>query len=420
MQIKTILNRLYRHKSFVYQSCEFDGSALRPTLLVRIEPRKNSRPVCSVCGKRGGCYDHLKDRRFAFVPLWGIAVFFLYRMRRVNCRTCGVKVEQVPWAAGKHRLTEAYCWFLARWAKRLSWKETAEAFGTSWDTVYRSVRYAVLWGLTARRMKGFGEVEAIGVDEIQWQKGHRYLTLVYQIDGHCRRLLWVGRDRTEKTLHGFFDLHGEHITPTLKWVCSDMWKAYLKVIRERAGDAVHILDRYHVMAMLNKAIDKVRAGEARRLKADGYEPVLKHSRWCLLKRKSNLTNKQTVKLRELMAYNLQSVRAYLLREDFQRFWSYRSSPWASRFLQEWCTRTMRSQLEPMKDVAKTLRRHHHLLLNWFAAKGTISAGIVEGFNNKAKLTTRKAYGFRSFKAAETALYHALGKLPESDLAHRFC
>ena len=104
--------------------------------------------------------------------------------------------------------------------------------------------------------------------------------------GHCRRLLWVGRDRTEETLHSFFDLYGELITPTLKYVCSDMWKAYLKVLRERAGDAVHILDRYHVMAMMNKAIDKVRAGEAKRLKTDGYEPVLKHSRWRLLKRKS--------------------------------------------------------------------------------------------------------------------------------------
>ena len=230
----------------------------------------------------------------------------------------------------------------------------------------------------------------------------------------------MGRDRTEQTLHGFFDLYGELITPTLKYVCSDMWKAYLKVLRERAGNAVHILDRYHVMALMNKAIDQVRAGEARRLKSDGYEPVLKHSRWCLLKRKTNLTSKQTVKLRELLKYNLQSVRAYLLREDFQRFWLYRSPTWASRFLQEWCNRTMRSKLEPMKKVAKTLRRHHDLLMNWFETQGNISAGIVEGFNNKAKLTTRKAYGFRSYTAAETALYHALAKLPASDLAHRFC
>lgn len=420
MQLKTILNRLYRHKSFVYKSCQFDESAIRPTLLVQVEPRANSRPVCSGCGVPGGCYDHLSERRFAFVPLWGIAVFLVYRMRRVNCRTCGVKVERVPWCEGKHRLTEAYCWFLAGWAKRLSWKEVAEAFDTTWDTVFRSVESAVMWGLVARRVRGLGKVQAIGVDEIQWQRGHHYLTLVYQIDDGCRRLLWIGRDRTEKTLHGFFDLYGELINPTLKYVCSDMWKAYLNVLRERASQAVHILDRYHVMALMNKAIDEVRAGEARRLKADGYEPVLKHSRWCLLKRKSNLTMKQTVKLTELLQYNLQSVRAWLLREDFQRFWQYQSPTWASRFLQEWCTRTMRSKLEPMKKVAKTLRRHHALLTNWFDAKGAISSGVVEGFNNKAKLTTRKAYGFRTYRAAEIALYHTLADLPVSDLTHRFC
>ena len=136
MQIKTILNRLYRHKCFVYESCEFDERASRRTLLVRVVPRKNSRPVCSGCGQRSGTYDHLRDRRFEFVPLWGIMVFLVYRMRRVNCRHCGVKVEQVPWAVGKHRLTEAYSWFLAGWAKRLSWKEVAWTFGTSWDTVF--------------------------------------------------------------------------------------------------------------------------------------------------------------------------------------------------------------------------------------------------------------------------------------------
>ena len=419
MQLKTILNRVYRHKSFVYESCCFDEQALRPTLLVKVVPRANSSPVCSGCGRRGGCYDHLAERRFAFVPLWGLAVFFLYRMRRVNCGDCGVKVEQVPWAEGKQRFTHAYCWFLARWAKRLSWKEVAETFGTSWDTVFRCVEYAVMWGLVARTMEGLGAVRAIGVDEIQWQRGHRYLTLVYQIDDGCRRLLWIGSDRTEKTLHRFFDLYGEMLSGTLKYVCSDMWKPYLKVIRERASQAVQILDRYHVMAMMNKAIDEVRAGEARRMNAEGYEPVLKHSRWCLLKRKSNLTNKQTVKLSELMQYNLQSVRAYLLREDFQRFWLYSSPVWASRFLREWCTRTMRSKLEPMKKVAKTLRVHHDLLLNWFDAKGAISAGVVEGFNNKAKLTTRKAYGFRTYRATEIALYHSLADLPESNLAHRF-
>ena len=139
-------------------------------------------------------------------------------------------------------------------------------------------------------------------------------------------------------------------------------------------------DRYHIMARLSKAIDEVRAGEARRMKQAGLHPVLKHARWCLLKRPANLTTTQVAKLRELLKYNLAAVRAYLLREDFQRFWKYRSATWAGKFLDEWIARTMRSRLEPMKREARSLRNHRHLLLNWFRAKGQISAGIVEGFS----------------------------------------
>jgi transposase len=155
------------------------------------------------------------------------------------------------------------------------------------------------------------------------------------------------------------------------------------------------------------------------MKADGYEEILKHSRWCLLKRPENMTDKQTVKLSELLKYNLRSVRAYLLKEDFDRFWEYISPAWAGKFLDQWCTRTMRSKIEPMKEVAKTLRNHRELILNWFEAKGAISAGIVEGLNNKVKLTTRKSYGFRTYGAIETALYHNLGRLPEPEFTHRF-
>lgn len=199
-----------------------------------------------------------------------------------------------------------------------------------------------------------------------------------------------------------------------------MWQPYLKVIARRAGRAVQVLDRYHIMARLNKAIDQVRAEEARRMKQDGYEPLLKHSRWCLLKRVRNLTAKQAVKLKELLQYNLRTVRAWLLREQFQQFWDYQRPAWAGRFLDQWCRNVMRSKLEPMKQQARSLRQHRELLLNWFRAKGAISAGTVEGFNNKAKLTMRKAYGFRTFEGIETALYHQLGDLPEPELTHEFC
>jgi transposase len=417
MQLKTILNQVEYFKSFVYGKARWVNDASRLTIEVELHARKNGRPICSGCDQVRPGYDRLPARRFEFVPLWGIAIYFVYAMRRVECPQCGVKVEKVPWCDGKNQLTTSYRWFLARWAKRLSWQEVACVFRTTWENVFRSVKHAVSWGLVHRQLDG---IQAIGVDEIQWQRGHCYLTLVYQIEDGLKRLLWVGEERREESLRGFFVMLSPEVRAGIRFVCSDMWKPYLNVISEQIEQAVHVLDRFHIMKNMGDAIDKVRRGETKRLERDGYEPVLKGSRWCLLKRPENLTDKQTIKLAELLQYNLQSVRSYLLREDFQRFWEYVSSYWAGRFFDQWCTRTMRSKIEPMKKVARSLREHRDLILNWFRAKGTISAGTVEGLNNKAKLTTRKSYGFRTFEAAETALYHTLGALPEPEFTHEFC
>jgi len=418
MQLQTILNRVQRHKSFLYKKAVLVETKGGLAIEVEIQPRRHSRALCSGCGKPGPGYDRdAKPRRFQFVPLWGMAVIFLYAMRRVDCRRCGVKVERVPWAEGKNQLTTTYQLFLARWAKLLSWKQVSRSFRTSWDNVFRSVKTVVAWGLAHRSLEG---ITAIGVDEVQWQKGHKYLTLVYQIDEGCKRLLWIGKDRTAKTFLVFFRMLGPERAAVIRYVCSDMWKAFLKVVKKKAPGAIHILDRFHIMALMNKAIDKIRSGEAKRLKRDGYEPMLKHSRWCWLKRVWNLTKNQAVKLRQLLPYNLQTVRGYLLKEEFHQFWEYRSVVWAQRFFKSWCTKVMRSQLEPMKKVARTLRRHEALILNWFRAKGTMSSGVVEGFNYNVKLSMRKAYGFRTYEGTEVALYHRLGHLPEPELAHRFC
>lgn len=417
MQLKAILNRVEKQRSFVYSHLALVEQEGGSVIEVTIQPRANGKAICSGCHQPRPGYDRLPVRRFEFVPLWGIAVFFLYAMRRVNCPSCGVRVEEVPWASGKCQLTNSYRWFLARWAKRLSWQEVAEAFGATWDHVYRAVKHAVHWGLLHRQLDA---VAAIGVDEVQWQRGHKYLTLVYQIEDGCKRLLWVAQDRTEESLRRFFLLTGDSLRQGIRFVASDMWRPYLTVIAEQLDTAVHVLDRFHIMKNMNQALDQVRRDEAARLARDGYEPVLKHSRWCLLKRPENLTDKQTVKLAELLKYNLQSVRGYLLREDFQRFWEYHSPGWAARFLDEWCSRAMRSRLAPLKKVAASLRAHRALILNWFRAKGAISAGTVEGFNNKVKLTTRKAYGFRTYDGIEIALYHALGALPEPEFTHEFC
>ena len=373
MQLKTILNRVHKHKSFVYGVDRLYEEGGRLTIDVDIRPRANGRPKCSGCGRARPGYDTLSPRRFEFIPILGIAVTFVYAMRRVECPNCGIVVEEVPWGSGKQQATTTYAWFLAGWAKRMSWSEVADAFQTSWDRVFRSVEMAVTWGLEHRDLEG---VEAIGVDEVLWQRGYKFLTLVHQIDQGARRLLWVGRDRKAKTLLKFFRAFGRERSERHRFVGSDMWKPYLKVIARKASGAIHVLDRYHIMAHMNKAINEVRAKEAKRLEADGYVPVLKGMRYCLLKRPENLTESQEVKLAELLKYNLKSVRAYLLKEDFQGFWNYVYPAWAGKFLDRWCTRAMRSRLDPMKRVSRMLRRHRELLLNWFRARGTISAAAV--------------------------------------------
>ena len=234
-----------------------------------------------------------------------------------------------------------------------------------------------------------------------------------------RELPRLGKERTVETLEGFFALIGEDLSAEIEFVCSDMWKPYLRVIREKCSQALHILDRFHIVAKMNKALDEVRAAEARKMYAAGHEPLLKKTRWCLLKRKANLTTTQRFRLRDLLHYNLGTVRAYLLKEDFHQFWTYDSPTWAGKFLDEWCRQTMRSRIEPMKKIAKMLRAHRALILNYFKARKMMSSGVVEGLNNKAKLTMRKSYGFRTFRVTELALYHTLGKLPEPHFTHRF-
>jgi transposase len=417
MRIQTILNRVEKFKSFVYRGVRLEEQDDGPALIVGVEPRKNNRPVCSGCGGAGPAYDRLEERRFEFVPIWGILVFLAYRMRRVDCKRCGVTVEMVPWCDGKNQLTTTYRWYLATWAKRLSWSEVGSIFRTSWDSVCRAVEHAVEWGLANRDLS---EVTALGIDEIAWARGHTYLTLVYDISGESKRLVAVEEERTSASLRSCLESLGESVCHKVRYVCSDMWKPYLSVIADRLGEAVHVLDRFHVMQLFGKALDEIRAEEAKRLVHDGYEPVLKQSRWCFLKRPENLTDKQTVKLAEVLKYNLRTVRAYLLREEFQRLWEYSSARWAGKFLDEWTGRVMRSRLEPMKKVARSIRNHRPLILNWFRAQGQVSAGAVEGLNNKVKLVSRKSYGFRTARVAKLALLHNLGQLPEPERAHRFC
>jgi transposase len=224
------LNRVQRFVGFVYRDvrlCSDPGEGA--VIEISVEPHGGIRRRCSRCRRPAPGYDCLPQRRWLFVPLWGIPTYFRYAPRRVECSEHGVVVEHIPWSDGKRPVTCAMMGFLARWARRLSWLETARAFATSWEAVYRSVEWFVEWGLAQRQLRG---VESMGVDEIHWGRGKRadnFLTVIYQIDAHCRRLLWVGRRRSQATLRRGLKALGSEVVQGLRFVCSDMWKPYLQV-----------------------------------------------------------------------------------------------------------------------------------------------------------------------------------------------
>ena len=421
VEVKTILNRIQHFVGFVYQDVRLQGGRIGPPwLTITLEAHQGIRGRCSECRRPAPGYDRLPQRHWRFVPLWGMLTWFLYAPRRVECPEHGVVVEHIPWSEGKRPITLAMMGFLARWARRLSWRETAGAFQTSWESVYRSVEWFVQWGLAHRQLEG---VEAIGVDEIHWGQGKRadqFLTVIYQIDSHCRRLLWVGRRRTQATLRRGLKELGPAVVKGLRYVCSDMWQPYLSVLAKEAAQALHILDRFHIVQQLNQAVDEVRRAESARLRGQPLADRLKKMRWKLLRRGSRVRGQARLKLWGLLQSKLATGRAWDLKECFEYFWHYKSIYWAGGFLDYWTERALRSRLEPMKRVARTLRKHEPFLLNWFKAKGEVSSAAVEGLNNKIRVVTRRSYGFRTYQAMEIALYHTLGRLPEPESTHEFC
>lgn len=379
---------------------------------IRLDIRKRRRQPCGTCGTLGHVRDRLKKRSWKHVPLWGIPVTLVLEPARVACEVCGkVRVADIPWSRGKCRLSVGLIWLLSAWCKLLAWDQVAKLFGVHWNTVATAVRQAVAYGLEHRKMEG---ILYIGIDELSRQKGHVYVTNVYDLT--TRRLLWSGEGRSKETLRAFFEEHASDLQETVKGVCCDMWQPYIEVVNEHLPDVTLVFDKFHITQHLLRAVDEVRREEARELKKTNPE-LLKRTRYIWLKNPENLTDKQCSRLGHLEKLNLRCNRAYLLKESFREFWQYKRKGWAKRFLKKWFWWATHSRLKPMRDFAWMLRRHEEGILAYFDER--ISNGAVEGMNNKAKVVSHRCYGFRTAATYITALYHCLGDLPEPELVHRF-
>ena len=381
-------------------------------LVAEIRPDTRHRIRCGTCGHPAVYRDMRDVRFFRHVPLWNIPVWFKYEPRRVYCSTCrGVRTEQLPWVTGKQRFTRAYCCFLAKWAELLPWDSVAKLFSCAWGTVATAVKSMVSYGMEHRDLSG---ITHIGIDEISRKKGQVYLTNVYDL--RSKTLIWSGVERTKDALRSFFKYLGPERTSKLQGICCDMWKPYIEVIKECAPQATLVFDKFHIVRHLMEAVDQVRRDEIRE-KGKEHKDLMKDSRYIWLKNPWNLTPKQRTRLSSLEHMNLKINRAYLLKERFRDVWSYKTKPWAKKYLKQWFWWATHSRLEPIREFAWMIRRHEENILTWFHMP--INNGSVEGLNNKAKVVSHKAYGFRTADHFICNLYHCMGNLPAPPLMHRF-
>jgi transposase len=326
-----------------------------------------------------------------------------YAPRRVRCHRCGVRVEKIPWAERWQRVTKALSLALAQLARMLSWKETAGHYQVDWKTVAAAVKTAVAQGLLRRKWK---PLRVIGIDEVSRSKGQRYLTLVYDLER--RRLVWIGENRDAETMCQFFAWLGPRKARSILIVCCDMWAIYLDAVHQYLPRALVVFDRFHVVQHLNRAVDEVRRQAWRNLR--GEEKIaFKKTRWLWLKNPWNLRREEKRRLSALCRRNSPIVRAYYLKEAFQRFWDYKSDGWSVPYLKQWLWWASHCRLEPFMKFARMIRQHLDGILRWTRLR--VANGALEGMNNKVKIVSHRAYGYRTVETYITAIWHGCGELP---------
>jgi len=400
MRLETCIKKGLRLKAHrVREVVEEDGG-----LVAEIEWIEARPLTCGNCSRRTRkIHSRQRTREWRDLRVREQGLVLRYAPRRVRCPACGPRVEHVPWAHRWQRVTRALSLALAELSRKLTWKETAAHFGVNWKTVAAAVKRAVEWGLKHRPWK---PLHVIGIDEVSRRKGQRYLTLVYDLAR--RRLVWIGEDRDTRTMEKFFEWLGPRRGRSIQVVCCDMWAIYMEAVRTHLRWATLIFDRFHVIQHLNRAVDDVRRQTWRQLR--GEERIaFKKTRWLWLKNPWNLRSAERRRLSALCKINQPIVRAYYLKEAFQRFWDYRSEGWAFPYLKQWLWWASHSRLEPFKHFARMIREHILGILAWTRLR--ISNGALEGMNNKVKVISHRAYGFRKSETYITAIWHGCGDLP---------
>jgi transposase len=313
--------------------------------------------------------------------------YLVFEKVRVECPKCGVKIEKLDWLEAWSRLTKRFEEEVAQECRLIqSIKDVAKRCHLGWDTVKEIDKKYLERELNP---PDFSEVESIAVDEISLRRHHKYATVVSET--RRRRVLWVEKDRTEKSLGRFYKQLGKDVCKRIRAVAMDMWEAYEKATRKYCPDAEIVYDQFHIIQNYGKVIDKVRNMELAKAKKE-QQGILKGTKYLLLANRANVLGKRRVKLDELLRLNKAISIVYILKDDLKHLWDYSYEGWAKKWFAGWYKRATESGITLLIKFADSLKEHLAGILAH--CRYWISTSFLEGMNNKIKVIKRIAFGFR--------------------------
>ena len=368
-----------------------------------VKPYKNGCR-CPECGQRGKFVRQMPAiRTWRDIRICGWNVFLHYCPREIKCRTHGQVQERVPWADRYARITYRLEFLVLTYSQLMTQKAAAEVLripkSTLSDYLHRAIK-RIRDGHRIRNLK------AIGVDEVSYKKGHKYVTVVYDLDRS--RVLWVGKGKERKTIDSFFDAQlSDYQKKQIKWACCDMSETFIGAIADHCPKARLVLDRFHIVKNLNSAVDEVRKEEWRKVKGDKeMRRAYKGLRWLIFKHPSKRTKEEKQLLKDLRKGNRRIHRACVLKDEFDHFWSYKYEKSARHFLKRWGTTALKSRLQPIRKFVATIRKYTENIVTFI--KSRLTNAIAEGINRIIGIVKNRASGFRSVDAFIDLIYLTVG------------
>jgi transposase len=385
----------------------FHFSDYSKKLWLSVKPHKNGA-LCPICSRRCKIIRTLgKERSWRDLPVAGKTVFFTYTPREIHCPTHGRAQEEIPWAASNARVTYRFEYALLSHAINMTQTAAAELLKIASSTFSDILHRCIERTRETHKIRG---LKSIGVDEISYRKGHLYATIVYDLDRSC--VVWVGKGKARDTIDSFFKEElSKYQREAIRFASCDMSETFIGAIEAWCPNATLVLDRFHIVQALNKAVDEVRKEEWRKANKESKK-ALKGLRWLIYRHSSNRSKKDTQTLKSLYMGNRRIHRSWVLKDEFEQFWDFLNIKDAEVFLDSWCKTAMRSRLESIKSFVKTIRRHKHRLLPFVETH--LTNAIAEGVNRIIKIVKNRASGFRNLDAFKDLIYLTVGdvNIPE--------